>query len=260
MNARAARPKLNASERWIAAAAAISILILWEVQSKNNPTTALFLPAPTDILARLWTSLASGELLDDTRLTVTRLLLGFLAGAIPGMLLGLAMGWSRRLNAALDPIIAALHPIPKISLLPLIIIIFGIGEISKVVSIAVGTFFPMLLNSAAGVRGISPTYFEVAQNYGAKGLKVFSKIVLPGSLPLVLTGARISLNTALLITVAVELISSQEGLGSIIWLAWQTLQTERLYVALIVIALLGILSNWLLTRIKYALVPWDEEP
>ena len=177
-------------------------------------------------------------------------------GGIPGMVLGLLMGWSRRLRIVIDPLIAAAHPIPKIAILPLIMIVFGIGESSKVIVVAVAVFFPMLINTMAGVRHIHPIHFEVAQNYGAGLIKVFTRIVVPGSLPMVLTGARLALNIALLLTIAVELVAAQEGLGAMIWFAWQTMRTEELYASLIVIAALGIGFNLLLQSLTKHLIPW----
>ena len=127
------------------------------------------------------------------------------------------------------------------------------------VVVAVGVFFPMLINTMAGVRQISLIHFEVAQNYGASLFKVFTRVVVPGSLPLVLTGARLALNIALLLTIAVEMVAAQEGLGEMIWFAWETLRTEELYASLIVIAALGISFNFLLQRLRARLVPWQVE-
>lgn len=185
--------------------------------------------------------------------------MGFFLGGISGLMLGLAMGWSRSLRMVIDPLIAAAHPVPKIAILPLIMILFGIGESSKIVVIAVATFFPMLINTVAGVRQINPIHFEVAENYGASLNKIFTRVIMPGSLPLVLTGARLALNMALLVAIAVELVSAQEGLGAMIWLAWQTFRTEELYVSLFVTAALGMILNFLLQRMTLYLVPWQTE-
>jgi NitT/TauT family transport system permease protein len=135
-------------------------------------------------------------------------------------------------------------------------IVFGIGETSKVVVVAVASFFPMLINTMAGVRQIHPIHFEVAKNYGASLRKIFTRIVVPGSLPLILTGMRLALNIALLLTIAVELVAAQKGLGSMIWFAWETMRTEELYVSLIVTAILGISFNFLLQTITKYLIPW----
>jgi NitT/TauT family transport system permease protein len=169
------------------------------------------------------------------------------------------MGWSRRWRLFFDPWIAAAHPIPKISLIPFFVIVFGIGETSKIAAIATSTFFPMLVNTLAGVKQIAPIYFEVASNYGARNYKLFTRVIVPGSLPFMLTGVRLALNTALLLTIAVELISAKDGLGAMIWLAWQTLRMADLYVALVVIALLGMGILQLGQRVEQWLLPWQNQ-
>src|SRR6266498_379254 len=103
----------------------------------------------------------------------------------------------------MDPLVAAMHPIPKVALFPMFLVLFGIGEWSKVAVVVAATFFPMAINSMAGVRQIGPIAFEVARNYGASRRRVFTSIVVPGSLPIVAAGVRIAVNTALLVTIAV---------------------------------------------------------
>ena len=169
------------------------------------------------------------------------------------------MGWSHRIRAVLDPAVAAFHPIPKIAVFPLIMVIFSIGEVSKVILIAIATFFPMLLNGMAGVKQINPTYFQVAENYGASRLKVFTRVVIPGSLAVVLVGVRIALNLALTLTVAVELVSARRGLGAMIWMAWETLRTEELYATIAITSLLGISFNFFIQRLSELLIPWQVE-
>lgn len=235
------------------------ILIVWEWSVRSGRLSALFFPAPSVVVMTLVRLFRSGDLATHTRATLLRVVFGLVLGGVPGLLVGLAMGWWRPLREALDPLVAAVHPLPKIAVLPLIMIIFGIGESSKIVAVAVGTFFPMLINTMAGVRQISPIHFEVAKNYGASRFKVLTRVVIPGSLPLVLVGARLALNIALLFTIAVELVSAREGLGEMIWLAWQTLRTEELYASLAVIGALGISFNLLLQFFAKRLVPWRAE-
>jgi NitT/TauT family transport system permease protein len=246
-------------EWWVSAAVVVVGLAVWEWGVRSGGISALFFPAPTSIAVTLAELVSDGELTTHLVATLSRLALGFAAGGLPALVLGSAMGWSRRLRVAVDPFVAAAHPIPKIAVLPLIMIIFGIGETSKIVVVAVAVFFPVLINTMAGVRQISPIYLEVAENYGAGWFKVFTRIVLPGALPLVLTGARLALNTALVVTIAVELVAAQEGLGEMIWFAWETLRTEELYASLIVIAALGIGLNVLLQWLTAGLVPWEVE-
>lgn len=246
-------------ERWLPAVVVFVALTAWELGVRTGVISSLFFPAPSFIALTFVQLIANGKLAVNLGATLLRIFLGFTLGGIPGMVLGLFMGWSRRLRIVIDPFIAAAHPVPKIAVLPLIMVIFGIGESSKVIVVAVATFFPLLINTMAGVRQIRPIYFEVAKNYGASFLKIFTRVVVPGSLPMILTGARLALNIALLLTIAVELVAAQRGLGSMIWFAWETLRTEELYASIAVTAVLGISFNFLLQRMATHLVPWQVE-
>jgi NitT/TauT family transport system permease protein len=246
-------------ERWAPLLIAVVAFAAWEWQARIGGISSLFFPAPSVIARTLVRLFADGEMITNAQATLSRLFLGLAVGGMPGLMLGLSMGWSRRVRAVVDPFIAAVHPVPKIAILPLVMIIFGIGETSKIIMVAIAAFFPMVINAMAGVRQINPLHFEVAENYGAGALKTFTRVVVPGSLPSVLAGARLGLNLALLITIAVELAAAKEGLGAMIWLAWETLRTEQLYAGLTVIAVLGITFNLTLQFLAKRLVPWQAE-
>jgi ABC-type nitrate/sulfonate/bicarbonate transport system permease component len=246
-------------DRWLPGIIVSLALLLWEWAARSGRCSALFFPAPSAIARTALRLYRSGQLTANAAATLRRVVVGLAAGGVPALVLGLAMGWSRRLYAIVDPLIAALHPVPKTAILPLIMILFGIGETSKVVVVAMATFFPVLINAMAGVRQIHPIYFEVAENYGASLPRTFSRVVVPGSLPAVLTGIRLGLNTALVLTIAVELVAAREGLGAMIWFAWETLRTEELYAALAVAAALGIGFNVLVQKLSTWLVPWQVE-
>jgi len=228
MSRAAAPPDVLAPlERWGPVLSGVAALALWETLSRTGVISPMFFPPPSSIAKVLVGMLREGGLLVDTAITVIRVLVGFAIGAGAAVLVGLAMGASPRLGAQLDPWIAALHPTPKIAVLPLVLVIFGIGEASKVSLAALGAFFPMLINTVAGVRQVSPIYFEVARSYGAGPWHLFTRVVLPGSMPLIMAGARISINVALMLTIAAELVAAQRGLGQVIWFAWQTLRIEQ---------------------------------
>lgn len=251
-------------ERWIAVISLFLFFAIWELLADFKLISTLFFPAPHEILVTFWKMLVAGKFVafhkpdfpGNLIVSLIRVALGVLAGLLPGVLLGLAMGWSKRVREVLDPFIAATNPIPKLAIFPLIMIIFGIGEASKIVSIAITTFFPMLINSMAGVRQLNPVYFEVAQNYGANRWKTFTRVVLPGSLPMILAGFRIAFSLAFVITIAVELLTANAGLGVLIWFSWETLRTEDLYATLFVISVVGYLINVVLVKFSYYLTPW----
>lgn len=243
---------------WSALVIVVLFFSWWEFISRTEMVSTLFFPTPTSIFSTLVEMITTGKLTEDFLATMRRVFSGFLIGGSVGLLLGLSMGWIARLRIVLDPIVAAVHPIPKISLLPIILVIFGFGEMSRTVMVSIAAFFPMLINSMAGVTQINPTYFEVARNYGASQWKIFRRVVLPASLPLVLTGARLALTMSLTITIVVEIRWGSTGLGTNIWLAWETLRTQILYAVVAVLSLLGMTFNFSLLALTKLLVPWHQ--
>jgi NitT/TauT family transport system permease protein len=244
------------SERVYSALSFVAFLVLWEVLARTGILDSRFFPEPSRIFAAGWKLIKTGELWGHLSISCVRILIGFFLGAIPGVVLGLIMGMSRPVRIILDPIIAATFPLPKIALLPLVMLILGIGELSKVAIIAIACFFPVLINSINGVRGIPPILFEAGKNYGADRVRMFLNVTLPGSLPSIFTGLRLGLGIALIVIVAAEFLAAQEGIGYLIWVSWQTLLTENMFVGFIVIAILGILTTEGLQKLEKYLMPW----
>ncbi len=232
----------NPLDRAIAAAIALSMLLGWEGAVWLGWLDGGNFPPPSRIADALVT-LSRGELVPNVLVTLGRLLAGTALGVVPGIIAGLVVGSSPRLLRIVDPFIAAIHPLPKIVLFPLFIVLFGIGEWAKIVSIALTVFFPSMINSAAGARQIPPLYLEVIRGYGGGRLAALRHVILPGSLPLVLNGIRISINLGLLVTIAMEFTVMSPGVGSIIWLALQTMRIEQLYAGIVVISILGMVLN-----------------
>jgi len=236
----------------------LAVLSVWEVLARAGAISPTFFPRPTSIGIALAALVGSGEIFVHAWATLARVLAGFAVGASLGLVVGLSMGASPRLHRQLDPIVALLHPIPKISVLPLILVVFGIGETSKVVLAALGSFFPMLISTVGGVRQINPTYFEVARSCGAGHWQTFTRVILPGSLPSALTGARLAINLAVMLTIAGEFVVSQRGLGHIMWFSWQTLRIADVYAWLAVTGAIGTFLNWLLSQLAIRTMPWQE--
>lgn len=241
-------------ERVLSLVSPLILLGLWEAvaQALKEP----FLP-PVSTVARALAELAgSGELQRDITATLARVAIGFLIGAIPGLVLGLAMGLWSPLRAFVQPLIAATYPIPKIAILPLVMLLFGIGEESKYAIVAIGVFFLVVINSMAGVLNIDRIYLDVARNFGASRAQLFATVALPGALPLVFTGLQLGLGVALLVIVATEFVSAKAGIGFLVWNSWQIFAVDRMYAGLVVIATLGLASQWLLDSLEGWLIPW----
>lgn len=235
---------------WVALLTALELLV------RTGVHTGLFLPAPSTVAIALGQMIGNGTLAGHLLSTLSRIAAGLLGGASIGVLLGLAMGTSRRLRRVVDPVVAALHPIPRLAFFPLLIVVFGVGESSKLAAVALGAFFPMLLNTVAGVRGMNPVHLELARNYGATRRQMFLHVLLPGAMPLMLTGLRLSSNTAFHSTIGVEMVGSRTGIGAMLWLSWQTFRIDHLYAILVVIAVIGIGLATLIRWVTYRSAPW----
>lgn len=232
------------------------LLVLWEAAVRLELLDARFFPAPTAVLGTFGQLVASGQLASDLKASLFRILAGYLLGGLAGLILGLTMGLFRLVRLALGPIVAATYPIPKIAILPLILLIFGLGESSKVVIIAIAVFYLVLLNTVAGVVNIDKIYLDVAKNFGAGRLQVYWTIAVPGALPLIITGFKLGLGVAFLVILAAEFVGARSGIGYLIWNSWQMFSVESMFVGIIVIALLGYLSSVGLDILERKLIPW----
>ncbi|MBI1298290.1 ABC transporter permease subunit [bacterium] len=245
--------------RLISIASPLLFLLLWEGLVWANWLDYRFFPPPSTVLAVFVRLLRSGELWNHLSISLLRVLAGFALGALPAIALGLLMGWFRTLHAIFDPLVAATYPVPKIALLPLFLILFGLGETTKIVTIAVAVFFLVLISTVNGVRQIEPVLIDAGQSYGARGWRLFYKIILPASLPAIFTGLRLGLGTGLLVIVGAEFVASNRGIGYLIWISWSTLAVNKMYVGLVMIALLGLLSTKGLELLRRRLMPWAQD-
>lgn len=243
-------------EQALAVFTPLLLLALWELLVRVRVLDARFFPAPSSIVGTFTDLISSGELMRHVGASLKRVLLGFLFGGAPALVLGLAMGLSRWARAALNPIISATYPIPKSAILPLVMLIFGLGDASKVALVAIGVFYLVLINTMAGVMNIPSIFLDVGRNFGASRAQVFLTIALPGALPLIFAGLKLGLGIGLILIVIAEIVGARSGIGYMIWQAWTIFQVERMYVGLVVIAILGWLTALLLDAIERVLIPW----
>lgn len=249
-------------ERALSILSPLILLGVWEFFAQVGVIDTRFFPAPSSIFGVLWTMLRPspqfpmGELWYHLFVSLQRIAVGFVIGAVPGVVVGLAMGLFGPIRALIQPLIDATFPIPKVALLPLFIMIFGIGEESKYAIIATAVIYLVLINTVAGVRNIDKIYLDVGKNFHASRLMMFTDVALPGALPLILAGVKLGMGVALLVIVTAEFVGAKSGIGYLIWTSWQVFQVEKMYVGLMVIALVGFVSAILLTMVERALVPW----
>ena len=246
-------------DRLMSIASPLGLLVAWEVAARLHAIDTRFFPAPSSIAASLVALARSGELLDDTAISLQRMVLGFLLGGIPALVLGVVMGIYRPIRALVDPLIAATYPIPKSSILPLILLIFGLGEMSKVVMVAIGVFYPIAINATAGVLEINKIYLDVGKNFKAGRWDTFRTIALPGALPFIMTGVKLGAGLGLILIAIAEMVGAKSGIGYMIWSAWETFEVEKMYVGLFVIALIGFALTLALNELERWLIPWKPE-
>ncbi|MDP8921597.1 MAG: ABC transporter permease [Chloroflexota bacterium] len=242
-------------ERMVALLAPLLLLVLWELLVRARALDPRFFPAPLSIV-NTFVELARTSLPGHIAVSLSRAAIGFALGAIPAILIGVVMGLVPLVRAGLQPVVGALFPIPKVAILPLVMLIFGLGEQSKWAIIAIGVFFQVLIGTAAGVANIDRIYLDVGRNFGAGRLATLWTIALPGALPMIFAGLRLGWGVSLLLLVTAEMVAAKSGLGYLIWQSWQTFAIEEMYVGLVTIAGLGILSFWLLDAIEGWLLPW----
>ena len=237
-------------------ASPIFLLLLWEFLSRTGLIDIRFFPPPSAIVGTFWGMIASGEIASHISVSLYRIFLGFLLGVIPGVVIGLLMGLYSPIRHFVSPIVMALMPIPTLALLPIIIILFGIGDLSKVVTIAGSVFFPVVINTVAGVINIDSIYIDVAKNYGAGKVNFFFKIALPGALPVMLEGIQMGQAIALLTIVAAEMMGATSGIGYLIWTSYKAFLLQEMYVGLILISFFGYLFSLTLRGIQKKILPW----
>lgn len=234
----------------------VVVLVAWEALVRGRLLDARFFPAPTSIVGTFTSVVRSGDLWTDLSATLTRIVLGYLLGALPALALGILLGLAPFARAFATPIIFALYPIPKVAVLPLIMLIFGIGETSKYVIVAIGVFFLVVVNTMAGVLSIERIYFDVARNFHLSRRDFYLRVVLPGALPQIFTGLKLAIGVALIILVTAEFVGAQSGIGVMIFQAWQVFAIERLFVGLVVVSFLGYLLSLGFDELERIALPW----
>ncbi|MFH5823200.1 ABC transporter permease [Georgenia sp. AZ-5] len=251
------RMPLGLRDRLLAVATPLALLAVWEVLARAAVIDTRFFPAPTDIFAQLVTLATTGELWSHMAVSLRRLALGFVVGVIPGLFIGVAMGLFRPVRAAVKPLISGTYPIPKSALLPLILLIFGLGETSKVAMVAIGVFYPVALNALTGVAQVAPIYYDVSKNFGASRWQTFRTVAIPGAMPNIVTGIELGAGLGLILIAIAEMVGAQSGLGFMIWNAWQLYSVETMYVGLVVIALIGYAVSLLISYLGRLVTPWQ---
>src|SRR5271157_1400704 len=251
----------------------LALLIIWETLSRLGFIRPQILPAPSQVFLRwidylkplepydaeassLISWLLSGELLHDTLASSCRVLGGFAIAAVLALILGLLMGASNFVYKLFNPLIQILRPIPPIAYIPLAILWFGLGNPPAFFLISLGAFFPVLMNTIAGVHHVDPLLIRAARNLGANGFTLFLRIILPAATPYILTGLRVGIGVAFIVVIVAEMIAVNNGLGYRILEAREFLWSDKIIAGMITIGLLGLAIDTAMSRINNYLLRW----
>lgn len=278
-----------AYERTLALGFPVLLLVVWQFAGDYGLINPTWFPQPTRIAGGLWeltvnydrfsgTSLlgrpwlipevfgADGlpgvwTLLSESHVlaTLSRVFIGFVLGAVPGVLLGVVMGINQTVRLMLDTTLSAIYVLPKIAIFPIVMLMFAdpFGEGPKIVVVALAVFILMTINTMAGVRGIDNVYLMAGRNYGANGWQMLRHVILPGALPVIFAGLRIALGTAMIVIISVEFLRAKQGVGFITFYYWEVLNPEKMYAGLLVVMALGVLLTYGLHLLQRRLMPWQ---
>lgn len=235
------------------------LFVLWEICARIGLLDQRFFPAPSTIFYHLFAVSPEEGIVTDVAYSVYRIFVGYFIGCSLGMMLGVGMGLSHTLRMIFYPLIIVTYPIPKIAILPLIMLIFGIGDLSKIVVVAIGSFFLVLMNTLHGVDSLAQIYHDVAKVYKVNRRNFILKIVIPGSLPSIFTGLKLAIGYSLVIVVAAEFSGADKGIGYLIWQSWETFSIKSMYAGIFVIGVLGFVFSYTLDVLERRLVPWKDK-
>ena len=275
-------------ERSLALGFPLVILLCWEGLVAGGILNARWFPAPSSIVRGLWdltvtydpfnkSSLLGRPWLIPQKLneegfagvqalfaeshvyaTLMRVFVGFVFGAIPGVIVGMSMGINRTVRVMLDTTISALYVLPKIAIFPIMMLVFAdpFGEGPKIAVVAISAFFLVAISTMSGVQQIDPVLLQAGQNYGANRRQMFWHIIIPGALPTIFSGLRLALGTGLIVTVAIEFVRAKIGVGRVILYHWEILSTEKMYAGLFTAMILGVLLTYGLQWVEHYVMPW----
>jgi ABC-type nitrate/sulfonate/bicarbonate transport system permease component len=246
-------------ERLLMFMSPIGLLLIWQLLLMAGFGDRRFIPAPTDIAVRFGALVASGELAEHTLATLYRVFAGFFIGVIPAIIVGLLMAMFRPVRIFFDPLIAVIFPIPKVALMPLLLLAFGFGDASKIALVAIAVFFPVIINTYVGAANIEKIYWDVAKNYGASQMVMFTRIIFFGALPTIFAGLRIAMAVSFIVLVAAEFVASTTGIGYLIWNSWELLQVDTMFVGIVVVGILGLITSVALAELERVVIPWKVE-
>jgi len=234
----------------------VLLIATWQFLCSTGRLPASVLPAPLDVVRAAWALALRGELQRDILVSLRRVAIGFFSGAVAGLVLGFVVGLSTLAHDVLDRSLQMVRTIPHLALVPLMILWFGIGEEPRVLLVAMGSLFPVYINTVSGIRNVDPKLVELGRSYGLGPLGLVATVVFPAALPAILTGIRYALGVAWLTLVVGETIASRDGIGYLVQNARELLRTDIILLAIALYAIAGWLADALTRAIERRLLRW----
>lgn len=240
--------------------AIILFLSIWEFAPRLGLVESAFLPPLSQVLLTGLELVLNGQLLEHIGASLSRSLIGYITAILIAIPLGLLIGWYRGVAEILNPLLEMLRNTAALALLPVFILLLGIGEASKIALIIYACSWPILLNTISGVRNVDPLLIKSARTMGLPPIKLFRKVILPASVPTIFVGVRLAGTFSVLVLVAAEMVGAKAGLGFLIIYSQYNFQIPHMYVGIITITLVGLAINWVLTHIERHFSAWKIKP
>jgi len=233
-------------------------LLAWEIVARSGLWSPLLFPSLASIGRELGRFASGTDGLLEAWISLERALGGFALAAVLGVLIGMLMGRSAFIAGLLEPLFSGTYAVPKLALFPIFIFIFGIGSLSKVALVFLECLYPMVIITSQGARNVNRVLLWSAQNMGASRSEILRRVVIPATAPFIFAGLRVALPVALIVVIITEMVSSADGLGYLVIYALSSLKTDRMLAVVVVIALLGLVLDWLLVLLRDRLVYWEK--
>ena len=248
---------LNQEKKILGTSAVVAFLTVWElIGSTFQLINPMFMSAPSLIWKAAVQMFASGEIYNDLYVSGLEFAWGYSLSVIVGIPFGIAIGWYRKMAYTFDPFVNAMNATPRVALLPLIIIWLGIGILSKIGIIFLGAVFPLMINTRDGVKTTPHNLLNAARSFGASEWQIFRSVVLPSTVPFILTGFRLAVGRALIGVMVGELYAATAGIGFMITVAGATFQTDKVFVGVLIFAITGMIATEVLDKLEHRFDKW----
>jgi ABC-type nitrate/sulfonate/bicarbonate transport system permease component len=250
--------KISPRTKW-GVGSVICFLLLWEAVGALNILPPEYISQPSRVVAAGLELVSEGDFFHDVYVSLTEIVIGFLFAAVAGWSVGVLMGRSRIISGLFDPLIMALYATPRVALIPLFVVWFGVGIESKIFVVFAGALFPILVNTLTGIRQVDPVLLRASRSFGASEWQTVTKVLLPGALPAMVTGLRLGWGRGILGMVIGEMYTSMAGLGHLISSAGDAMRTDQLFFLIIVVASIGYVTSAAFQQLEYKVSPWRRE-